>query len=584
MRTRMMRARSWTAVAATVVLLGACLSMMPAVAAVESCTEPPEVFPLQDLEKGMMTTGWTVIDGTEPVSFDVEIIGVQPDAIVPGFPVIAVKASGPAIEQAGGIAAGFSGSPVYRADKLVGSVSWVMGWGADPHYGGLTPGALMVDILGYPSGRPGRATTLPARIPLRDEIRRAIARDAGTRLAAVPNGLDQIPLPVVVSGTRHRPVREIARRFERGGTPVVAYRAGSAPAPVTPTSASLRPGDAVAATISYGDITVAGIGTATIVCGDLVVAFGHPFDHAGARTAGGLNGAEILTTVPGDEPFKLGNVGGFHGRLDQDRLAGIRGVEGVMPSLIPVTSTIANRDTGRSRHGETQLAVHSAWLRRVAAYHHEANVNAILDAERGTVDATWTIELVVGGKPLTIEIDDMLAGRWISYRVWDVTYSVVRSIQNVDEPNRFELIDLDAQVTQAIETAQVEPAATSSTTEPTLEVRRALDVARDDLVRVRIPLEPVGGGATVYAWAGFRVPEGVRGDGELRMEIGEPDYSIKASTIEQLAWRLEHQAGANEIEVAFTMRGMDEPIVKHLSLDWVLKGDLRDVQLNLVGR
>lgn len=572
------------AVVTTAVLLGASLSTVSTVTAVESCTEPPAVFPLHDLKKGMMATGWTVIDGTEPVSFDVEIIGVQPDAIVPGFPVIAVKASGAAIEQAGGIAAGFSGSPVYREGKLVGSVSWVMGFGADPHYGGLTPAALMVDILGYPSGRPGRAAPLPDQIPLRDGLRRAIARDAGVRVGDVPEGLEQVPLAIVVSGTRNRPIREIARRFERGGTTVVAHSAGSAPAPVEPTPATLAPGDAVAATISYGDITLAGIGTATIACGDFVVAFGHPFDHAGARTAGGLNGAEILTTVPGDEPFKLGNVGEFHGRLDQDRLAGIRGIEGVMPSLIPVTSTIANLDTGRSRHGETQLAVHSAWLRAVAAYHQEANVYAILDAERGTVDATWTIELVVDGTPLTIEIDDMLAGRWISFRVWDVTYDLVRSIQNVDEPNRFELIDLDATVTQAIETAQVEPAATGSTTEPTLQVRRMLDVARGDLVRVRIPVEPADGGTTVFARTGFRIPDGVKGDGALRMKIVEPDYSIKAPTIEQLAWRLEHQAAANEIEVVFTMRGMDRPIMKHLALDWVLKGDLRDVQLNLVGR
>ena len=83
----------------------------------------------------MMATGWTVVEGSDPVSFDVEILGVLPDGIAPGVDFILVHTSGPVIDETGGIAAGFSGSPVYIGGDLVGAIAYGFS-AADQTFGG----------------------------------------------------------------------------------------------------------------------------------------------------------------------------------------------------------------------------------------------------------------------------------------------------------------------------------------------------------------------------------------------------------------------------------------------------------------
>jgi hypothetical protein len=65
-----------------------------------------------DIEPGMKGTGKTVFHGTEPGDFDVEVIAVLKGAGKLSDLVL-IRASGQAIEAAGGIAEGMSGSPVY---------------------------------------------------------------------------------------------------------------------------------------------------------------------------------------------------------------------------------------------------------------------------------------------------------------------------------------------------------------------------------------------------------------------------------------------------------------------------------------
>src|SRR5918995_6389110 len=106
------RSRVVALLVSSAVLLGSAVSA-PVGSAAELCSSEPEVFPVADLEPGMMGTAWTVVEGTDPVSFDVEILGVLPDGIAPGVDFILVHTSGAVIDETGGIAAGFSGSPVY---------------------------------------------------------------------------------------------------------------------------------------------------------------------------------------------------------------------------------------------------------------------------------------------------------------------------------------------------------------------------------------------------------------------------------------------------------------------------------------
>ena len=177
---------------ATLAVMGALPLAPPAVAKVTACTTPPAVFPIDNIKNGQTATGWTVLQGTTPESFGVTLLGVLKDALAPGRDVILVKASGANIDAIGGMGPGFSGSPVYRNGQLVGSVSY--GLGGDAHYGALTPGQDLVNVLMEPTAR--IAST--QRIHLSRDARRLIARDANVQLSSVSDLLVQIPLPLAV--------------------------------------------------------------------------------------------------------------------------------------------------------------------------------------------------------------------------------------------------------------------------------------------------------------------------------------------------------------------------------------------------
>jgi hypothetical protein len=77
--------------------------------------------------------GKTVIKGTEIQTFSVKVIDVIDN---PGIldDHIVVRVGGPTIRQAGGVAAGMSGSPIYINNKLAGALwgSWGFQVGAEP--------------------------------------------------------------------------------------------------------------------------------------------------------------------------------------------------------------------------------------------------------------------------------------------------------------------------------------------------------------------------------------------------------------------------------------------------------------------
>ncbi|MGB4338432.1 MAG: SpoIVB peptidase S55 domain-containing protein, partial [Bacillota bacterium] len=74
---------------------------------------------VDELAPGMKGYGLTVFRGVEPEQFDVEIVAVLSRGSSPGS-LILVRASGPRIEEAGGVAEGMSGSPVYVDGRLIG--------------------------------------------------------------------------------------------------------------------------------------------------------------------------------------------------------------------------------------------------------------------------------------------------------------------------------------------------------------------------------------------------------------------------------------------------------------------------------
>ena len=57
-----------------------------------------------------------------------------------------------------------------------------------------------------------------------------------------------------------------------------------------------------------------------------MVAFGHPMNFDGPTSLSVHNADAIVIQDDLIAPFKLANIGGLVGTLDQDRMTGIRGV------------------------------------------------------------------------------------------------------------------------------------------------------------------------------------------------------------------------------------------------------------------
>ena len=106
----------------------------------------------------------------------------------------------------------------------------------------------------------------------------------------------------------------------------------------------LQPGDAVGASLIRGNLTMAGTGTVTMVEGDRVYAFGHPFYNLGpARFP--MTRAHVTTLLPSlAVSSKIAAIGDVLGTIDQDRPTGIYGTLGAGPSLIPIRVTLAGKD------------------------------------------------------------------------------------------------------------------------------------------------------------------------------------------------------------------------------------------------
>jgi hypothetical protein len=481
----------------------------PGIAATDLCTTPPDVVPVADLSPGDMATGWTVVEGTDPVSFDVEIVGVLPDGIAPGVDFILVHVSGPVIDETGGIAFGFSGSPVYLGGDLVGSVSYGF-FGADQTYGGVTPAESMVKLFDYPDGTVAlgatavRQQTFAQKVRLPDGLRRRAALQVSASLDDVPTTAEPLRVPVAVSGLHGRHFKKFTKTLRLSGMDVTPYRAGAAsvgPLALDP----IEPGDAVAGALSVGDLTVAGVGTATAVCDDLVLAFGHPFFWEGA--AGefpmAMYGASVVAVVPDPSQvfgaFKIANLTDLHGIVDQDRLTGIRGHEGVDPTMVPVTSVVSNPDIATIRSGETDIFKQEffgfPFVPDAAAFHLLVNEDVVHDRiGDGSVTLEWVVEGTGPDGPFRLVRPNVFYSPYdASYESIFELYSFLFQIQdNEFGAVDFDSIDMDAEITQQQLTAEIVRVESASSLQPSFRERDRLRVRPGDTIQLRVFLLPEG--------------------------------------------------------------------------------------------
>jgi hypothetical protein len=281
------------------------------------------VVPLGEVAPGLRGRGWSVFSGSEPESFDVEVLGVWAN-VTPETSYILTRLSGHGLEDTG-VVAGMSGSPVYVEDRLLGAVAFSWNFASDA-IAGVTPIESMRRLTDEPRS-PVRAAGPPPEVT---EL-----LDGGTPRARLAAGLAVLRGggPAGAGGLLWSAAGLGASARELLAEAVGPVHAGGS---IDEPPRDLQPGDAVAAVLIDGDMRLAATGTVTDRVGDAVLAFGHPFLSMGDVVVP-MAAAEIVTVVPSlAGSFKIGNVGPVVGQFDRDRPAGIRGTLGVTAPVLPL--------------------------------------------------------------------------------------------------------------------------------------------------------------------------------------------------------------------------------------------------------
>lgn len=337
-----------------------------------------------------------------------------------------------------GIWAGISGSPVYDADgKLVGSVSYSFSGYEGTTFAGVTPAADLYGLL-------AETDTPPATITLNRQQRQALQR-AGVPAAATRSGLKRLTGPVVVTGVRgisDKLHRALAKKADLPVVPQSLAGSGHTQSQQIPVVA----GGNVAVAASYGAVALYSVGTATAVCDDVVIGYGHPDSWAPSTST--IHGASTVVVVAdGPNAYKLANLGGPVGTLLTDRMGGITGRIGALPPSVPVNVTTTGPKGPRT--SETAVTNLDA-LSYVVATQLANDAALVLDENAaGTADLSWTISFErEDGTPDTFERTQTYASTWSVPE--EVSYDVASDVEALLD-NGFEDVTItDVTVTQEV--------------------------------------------------------------------------------------------------------------------------------------
>jgi hypothetical protein len=423
--------------AVTLTAISAAVASGSATAAAPGCPTPADIT---TLTSGQAVTGDTVTTGTVPQTFNGQVLGVLDDGIEIGVDMVLVKVDPTGLnidhDEVKGIWEGMSGSPVYdSAGEVIGAVAY--GLSNQPSWvAGVTPYAQMDDYLGPHTGLSPAGESPARHADLDPAVARAVAKAAGVTAAQAAEGFERLPLPMELAGPGLDRLADIpaAAADRHPWLPTDLNVVGRSSGPSAATAADIVPGGNLAASFSYGDIALAGVGTATAVCDGDVVGFGHPMFFLGDTTYSMLPAEAIY--IQGDAPsYKLANLGSPVGTVWGDHRTGITGSFGAVPTGATVTGAAPTADGGVV-HGETTVTVRhqSATLAQVTFAQLTSVHDRVLDGRQaGSEVVTWTVTGTDHtGSPFRLQWSDRYASRDLSFAVSYGMADVVWALADID--------------------------------------------------------------------------------------------------------------------------------------------------------
>jgi hypothetical protein len=400
----------------------------------------PQIMTTAELQPGMVGVARTVMKGSDIVTFDVEILGVEANGKGAHEQILA-KASGPIVDQTGGVIHGMSGSPVYVDGRLVGAVARGIAAETDPHVFYITPIEDMLQIWNMPDAKKqgnlkqvDLKADLTQNAPVRGDADLK-AKPEKEAAAIKPNKKDKkdkagkktfvsepvqaapaiseakpaagqkaayaVSSPLLVSG-----FSDASLNFLREGlapfslVPYEGAVVGSSAAKIQ-RDATLEPGNSVAAALVFGDFTVGATGTVTAVDGSRIVAFGHPYTYRGNVNYFMMDANVIGSAGSLTNGTKIATFGNVIGRINQDRYSGIAGTLGTFPSVVPIEVVVSDAQTGKKVSYSSSIAYDEDLLPTISSAIAYASIDKTIDRQgdgSAAVDFEITTNAVGDGK------------------------------------------------------------------------------------------------------------------------------------------------------------------------------------------
>ncbi len=319
------------------------------------------------VRRGMKGYGLTVLAGTKPVKFGIEIVSVI-DAWGAGQSAILITMSGQGLEKTG-VISGMSGSPVFVTDprdgkaKMIGAVAF--GWNASKTtLCGVQPITQMLAVHDALSGEipetaagGGPADTAVATEtylktmlnPRKVDFSAALTPPAAKAHSTAEGRLVPLSAPLMVSGLGAKALGDLDKRLRPMGLIPVQAGAVGAMDRRNAARAKIEPGGSIAVPLATGDVDMAAVGTVTEVIGNRVLGFGHSFYGTG-KTELPMSTAYIHTVVSGlMSAFKLGGSVRPAGALYRDTETAVAGDSRLKARMVPMTVAVTWNDVGRTQ-------------------------------------------------------------------------------------------------------------------------------------------------------------------------------------------------------------------------------------------
>ena len=369
------------------------------------------IMPLGQVKSGMSGTGYTVIDNRGVIEpFDVEIVGVT-NGTKGAASMIMARASGDLIERTGGVLQGMSGSPVYIDGKLIGALAIGLKE-MSPYTFFITPIENMVKIWELPDRH---ALDKPAIFQLKPKKNDETKSDDEKILNEEKNSADETVTENETSTEEVDDLDNLGEEktaiffsgFDKNGleflkkelTPLGFKDFYAAPAASNSQllinhSATLVPGEPFGVAVVCGDFTVGATGTVTAVDNDKIVGFGHSFAHAG-NVNYFMTDANVLGPISGTTGggMRIASTGNIIGRINQDRDAGIAGILGKFPNVVPISVRVKNSSLDTDETYRASIAYNESLLPKMGASIAYTALSKSLDSlEEATVAVDFKIQ------------------------------------------------------------------------------------------------------------------------------------------------------------------------------------------------